>query len=68
MKQNIIVRRITSNAVVLGVSVLMVLTLAVSGFSQRQTRKISGVGGGSKKVVMPKTTGKKSVGAKKRRR
>ncbi|MGB2750851.1 MAG: carboxypeptidase-like regulatory domain-containing protein [Pyrinomonadaceae bacterium] len=65
MKQNIIVRRITSNAVVLGVSVLMVLTLAVSGFSQRQTRKISGVGGGSKKVVMPKTTGKKSVVQKK---
>jgi hypothetical protein len=65
MKQNISVRRITSNAVVLGVSMLMVLTLAVSGFSQRQTRKISGVGGGSKKVVTPKVTGKKPVVRKK---
>ncbi|HRI04626.1 MAG TPA: carboxypeptidase-like regulatory domain-containing protein [Pyrinomonadaceae bacterium] len=65
MKQKIIVRRITSNAVVLGVSILMILTLSVTGLSQRDTRKISGVGGGSKKVVTPKTTGKKPVVKKK---
>ena len=51
MKQKIIVRRITSNAVVLGVSFLMMLTLTVSGISQNQERKISGVGGGSGKKV-----------------
>ncbi|MBK7393175.1 MAG: carboxypeptidase regulatory-like domain-containing protein [Chloracidobacterium sp.] len=65
MKQKIIVRRITSNAVFLGVSMLMVLALSVTGLSQRDTRKISGVGGGSKKVVTPKTTGKKPVVRKK---
>lgn len=59
MKQKIFIQRISRNAMVLGVSMLMLLTLVVSGFSQRQTRKISGVGGGSKKVVTPKTTGKK---------
>lgn len=65
MKQKIFGRRIVTNAMVLGVSVLVILTLSVSGLSQRQTRKVSGVGGGSNKVAVPKTIGKKPVARKK---
>lgn len=55
----------TSNAVIFGVSILMVLSLAISGLSQNQERKTSGVGGGSGKKVTSKVKVKKPTIRKK---
>ncbi len=62
MKQATSVKIISRKSIVFVISSLMMLTMAVSGFSQYQERKTSG---GSRKVVAPKVTGKKPVMKKK---